>query len=226
MKKLIPTTYRRTLGIWTPVALLVLISFFLQCFFFFPVLSVVACIKLLILLRKSSSVYHRPSKLATECKFYCSFIFLSALHSFHCNLSFTEFSLLSSFVLLCCFHLCYLYFLPSVVWEFISLSDLSSINCGFPVLLSGLLYFFSVMQEPLITMKVCSSWIITPVTDLPILTLLSIPIFISGLIQGLVIHSWLLAEITILVSAVESSRCSFPAPQKELCAIIFLKSYE
>lgn len=114
--------------------------FFLLFFFFFPVLSVVACIKLLISSEKAFNCTTEPAN-QQQCKFQCSFIFLSAFHSFHYNLSHTEFSLLSSFFLLCYFHSCYLYFLPSVVWVFAPISDPSSINFEFPVLLSRLLFF-------------------------------------------------------------------------------------
>lgn len=137
MKKLIPATYRRTLGIWTPIA----VPYFSFYFFFF----FLSCQLLPVLNywfhQKKHLIVPRNQQISNSVNSNVLLYFSVHFILFIIISSHTEFSLLSSFFLLCYFHSCYLYFLPSVVWVFAPISDPSSINFEFPVLLSRLLFF-------------------------------------------------------------------------------------
>lgn len=136
MKKLIAAPYSRTLGIRAPVAasfLFLFFSFFLSCRLL-PVLNYWSYQKKHFCVPQNKQISNR----VWIPLFFC--VSQRIPFFFHCNTADTEFSLWSSFFLLCCFHSCHLHVLPSGVGDFASPSDLSSINCGFPVLLSRLLF--------------------------------------------------------------------------------------
>lgn len=116
-------------------------------------------------------------------------------------------------------------FSPLSSLSFASLSDPSSLNWDFPMLLYRLL-FFQPCKSPWLQWKCVAAESLLLSLIFPFSLCWASPSLFLGLILGLVIHSWLSAEITILSFYYQTFTLLIFSPEKELYAIIFTKSRE